>query len=126
MRFHESPIIFEDWWLNVIADQCFGGAKGAPSTVSAWVVDEIDYRLIVIASQSDDLPAGPIQLQEIIDHTLRLRAAIDVVAQEYERISASRVTGMRSNLYQQAFQQIQATMDVPDRIDAGPVWNLCR
>ena len=79
-RFDECVFIVEAGRLYAIAEQSLRRSKFAPSSIKIGILQKIEYRLIVIAAQINNIPARPIQVREAIDDILGLRPAIDVIA----------------------------------------------
>jgi hypothetical protein len=122
-QFRHDPggVMAVDGRLDAKAAQRVHAARLQPGTHDARLpVDDADHHLFVVPAQHDHLLRARLHLVHEVQHLCGVGAAVDQVAQQNDidlaRLGTLRMMGL--DPVQRHAKQVEATVNIPDAIDA--------
>ncbi len=103
--------------LDPVGGQGLDPAMAQPVVGRVGGVEEVEEHLLVVAEQVQHLETGWTTTDEVIHHLGRLRATVEIIAEEDQDFAARQAPGIGLDHVGQRVQQAGFAMHIPHRID---------
>lgn len=117
------PRGFEIRSAHAVARQRVEPAIGAPMRPNLGAFEELKKVVLVITHEVDVFKSGERLIQQQVDHTARVRTAIDIIAEiDDDSAARSSLGGVRGDEHMQPRQQIEPPVHVADGVNPRSRW----